>query len=345
MKMRGVRLLLLALAALAASARGGEARDPDVDALAKEVAGRGWLVFAARSEKGDYDLFLARPDGSGLRNLTNTPEFNEYGGRFSPDGTKLLYRRIAKAQAISHDLWGSFGILVVANADGSAPVLQGAAGEFPWASWSPDGSQIACLHKREGKIRIFDLQSKRLVKEMPRQGVFQQLFWSPDGKRLCGTANVNGADWNVVSIDLASGKLTLLSRALNCTPDWFHDSARAIYSNRRPGLGDGYGWTMLMQATADGKSRTLVYAERAKHIYFGCTSPDDQYAIFSILPADGRIEAPMAIVRLADTPILAPPQYKELLSLYPTAKAGPILRLTNLPPGSEPHWANARIGM
>lgn len=338
--------LAAVLSAVAVLGLAAAAEDPAVAALAKEVAGRGWIFFSAPTPQGDYDLFLARPDGSKSRNITNTPEFDEYGGRFSPDGARILYRRLPKSEKINHDLWGQFGELVIANADGTNPVVQGKPGEFPWASWSPDARQIACLHRREGKIRIFDLETKKTIKEMPRQGVFQQMFWSPDGKRFCGTANVSGADWNVVSIDVETGKLTLLSRHLNCTPDWFNDSRRVIYSNRTPGLADDYGWTMLMEATADGTTRTLVYAERGKHIYFGCTSPDDRYVIFSIMPADTLIEAPMALMRLADAPIIVSGDrgYKELEAMYPHAGKGPVLRLTNLPAGFEPQWTYARIG-
>jgi Tol biopolymer transport system component len=338
--------LAVVLAVVCLLARRSAAADPDVERLAGEVAERGWILFAAKTSRGDYDLFLSRPDGSNLRNLTNTPQINEYGGRFSPDGSKVLYRRLNKAEKINHDLWGQFGELVVANNDGSNPVAQGKSGEYPWASWSPDGRQIACLYRREGKIRILDFATRQVVKEMPRQGIFQQMFWSPDGKRLCGTANVNGADWNIITVDVETGKSTLLTRQLNCTPDWFNDSRRVIYSNRTPGLADGYGWTMLMQATADGTTRTLVYAEREKHIYFGCTSPDDKYVIFSIMPHDTMIESPMAVIRLSDAPIIVSGDkgYKELEALYPTARKGPVLRLTNLPEGFEPQWTSARIG-
>src|SRR5216117_2730496 len=40
------------------------------DRLAAEVRGKGWIVFPARSEQGDWDLFLMRPDGSHRRALT-----------------------------------------------------------------------------------------------------------------------------------------------------------------------------------------------------------------------------------------------------------------------------------
>jgi Tol biopolymer transport system component len=339
--------LLLCCASLTAAV--GPSADPGAQELAREVANQGWILFSAKTRQGDYDLFISRPDGSALRDLTRTPDRDEYGGRFSPDGQRMLYRRLGKGGAgnpgegINHDLWGATGALIVANTDGSAPEAQGPEGGWPWASWSPDGKQIACLYKREGKIRIFDLATKALVRELPRQGIFQQMFWSPDGMRLCGTANLNGQDWNVVSLELATGKTVLLTRALNCTADWFQgDPNRVVYSHRTPGLASDYGWTMLMQATADGKSRTLIYAERGRHVYYGCTSPDDKYVIFSLPESDGGTDATMAIVRLADTPIIVPGDYTQLRSFYPDAKSGPVFRLQQ--PGFEPHWTRADVG-
>jgi Tol biopolymer transport system component len=322
--------------------------DPAVAALAREVAGKGWILYAARTAAGDYDLFLSRPDGSAKRNLTLTPDANEFGGRFSPDSRQMLYWRQAKGPTngelpkINHDLWGAKGALVIAKADGSDPRVQGEEGAYPWASWSPDAKRMACLYKREGMIRIFDLATKKLEKELPSRGMFQQMFWSPDGKRLCGTANLNGQNWNILSIDLATGAQTLLTRKLNCTPDWFQgDASRVVYSSRTPGLATEYGWTMLMQATADGQSRTLICGERGHHLYYGCTSPDDKYVIFSCPESDGGTDANMAIVRLADTPIIVPDDYAELRALYPDAKSGPILRLQQA--GFEPHWTYAEI--
>ncbi|MGO8929690.1 MAG: TolB family protein [Limisphaerales bacterium] len=342
----GVALLVSCAMPALAQSPGADAGAND---LAREVASRGWILFSTKTGEGDYDLFLSRPDGSFRRNLTQTPDANEFGGRFSPDGKRMLYRRQSQgsprvaATELNHDVWGTKGALVIANADGSDPQQQGDEGAYPWASWSPDGKQIACLYKREGQIRFFDVATKRLVRELPSRGVFQQLYWSPDGKRLCGTANFEGQDWNIISIDLATARETLLSRAQNCTPDWFQgDPGRVIYSCRVAGLASEYGWTMLMQATADGKSRTLVCGERGRHLYYGCTSPDDKYVIYSRPETDDRLEANMAIVRLADTPIIVPDDYAELRSLYPNAKNGPVLHLPQA--GFEPHWTYAEIG-
>jgi Tol biopolymer transport system component len=337
-------LIPLCLALFLGSTQGAESppANPDVDFLVKEVAAKGWLVYSSKTSGGDYDLFLARPDGSHVKNLTRSPQFNEFGGRFSPDGKKLLYRRSGKGESINHDLWGAMGSLWIADANGGNPVQYGSDGELPWAAWSPDGTKVACLYKKLGKIRIVELATKKVVKEVPRQGIFQQMFWSADGRQVCGTANLNGQDWNIVSIDLETGKATLLTRNLNCTADWFQkDPKRVIYSHRTPGLATDYGWTTLMQAASDGSSRTLIYAEKGRHIYYGCTSPDDAYAIFSNPESDGGTDANMAIIRLADSPIVVPDNYAELLALYPNAKSGPVLRLPLA--GFEPHWTYAAI--
>ncbi len=317
--------------------------DAEVRRLKTEISTKGWLLFSATNSGGDSDLFLCRPDGSGKRNLTITPEWSEFGGRFSPDGKRILYRRLPKSpgakegEAINHDLWGATGTLVIANVDGTTPEVMGAENEWPWASWSPDGKQLACLYKREGVIRTFDLESRKMVKELPRQGIFQQLFWSRDANRLVGTANLNGQNWNIVSLDLESGKATQVSRNLCCTPDSFQgDATRVIYSSRIPGLGSDYGWTTLMQASADGKSRTLVYGERGRHIYYGCTSPDDKYAVFSVPESDGGTEAEMAVMRMADAPIIGGDEFPQLKAVYPGATAGPVAHLGLA--GFEPHW-------
>jgi len=318
--------------------------DPGAKKLYEEVANKGWIVFSAKSEKGDYDLFISRPNGSRARNITRTPEYNELGAHFSADGKKLLYRRLGtmKPKVDYRDL--TYGVLVIANADGSNPRTLGGEGDYPWATMSPNGRQIACLYKKEGKIRIFDLETLKLIKEMPRQGIFWQLGWSPDGEEFCGTANLKGQDWNVVTYGVDSGKLTLISRVLNCTPDWFPDSRRCIFSHRNPGLAADESsketegsFTMLMMADRGGKDRKLVVAEQYKHLYFACVSPDNRYVIYCRLERDSLLTGPMAVIRLADTPLIDGSWHAVEEQYAKDARRGPILHL-DLPPAFHPTW-------
>ena len=140
--------------------------------LADEVRAKGWIVYSARSRRGDWDLFACRPDGSENRNITDTAGFNEAAPQFSRDGQKLLYRRLPAGQSIDGNHYGAQGELVIASSDGTGPTVIGGRGEFPWASWSPDGEQIACLTIKG--IAIVDLASRRTVRTLARKGFFQQ---------------------------------------------------------------------------------------------------------------------------------------------------------------------------
>lgn len=111
-----MKLALLSLAAaLTAYA------DSATDLLRSEVAGKGWLIFGARSSQGDWDLFTSRPDGSAAHPITQTRDYNEFAPQVSRDGRKLLYRRLHRAEGISGNDYGEQGELIVANRDGSEP--------------------------------------------------------------------------------------------------------------------------------------------------------------------------------------------------------------------------------
>ncbi len=318
------------------------ATPPDAQSasLAKEVHDKGLIVYGARSPSGDWDLFLCRPDGSDVRNITHTPDFSEAAPRFSPDGKKMLYRRLAKDAKISHDLWGFQGELIIANADGSNAAVLGRNGEFPWASWSPDGKQISCLTKKG--IQVVDLATKKVVREIPRKGMYQQLFWSADGKWFCGVTNNLGEMWTVARMDANTGEINAVNAFQNCTPDWCADSRRVIFSHRPKGQ-EGKGWTQLWIADGDGANRKLVFGSDGSHIYGGATSPDDKYVLFTTSTGDGggseKNGAAMHVIRLADTPMITG-ESKKLRELHPNTNGGPVL---DLPVGWEPHWTYAAI--
>ena len=203
--------------------------------------------------------------------------------------------------------------------------MLGAAGEYPWASWSPDGKQIACLSIKG--ITFVDVATRQVLRKVDRKGFFQQVTWSPDGQWLCGVANSFGASWSIARMDVATGAASAVNRVDCCTPDWFPDSRSVIFSWRPPGqkANKGYGWTQLWMADAEGKSRRLVYAEDGRHVYGGHVSPDGKYVLFTgNMQEDGdpgNAGAPMGLMRLADAPIIggASPELRER---FPQAAPG-----------------------
>jgi len=320
-------------------------KDETAENLAEEVRNKGWIVFCARSGKGDWDLFLCRPDGSGSHNITHTPEYNEATPQLSRDGRRLLYRRLPRDEQIDGNHYGTQGALVIGNSNGTDAEVFGKNGEYPWASWSPDGRQIACL-SIEG-VSFVDIASRQIVRRLNRKGFFQQLTWSPDGKWLCGVSNSFGTGWSVARMNALTGDANAVSRVDCCTPDWFPGSKYLVFSNRPPGqkANNGYGWTQLWMADVEGKDRKLVYGEEGRHVYGGHVSPDGSYVIFTGNIQEngdpGNVGAPMGLMRLADMPVIGG-QDGEARSMYPDAKSGPVLKL---PVGWEPCWTFFEIGI
>ncbi len=176
--------------------------------------------------------------------------------RFSPDGRRLLYFRMPKDIPVDNNTYG-MQQLVIANADGSHPIVLGQ--DFPWATWSPDGKQLARLRPRG--IEIVDLQTRAVVRRLPRQGLVQQLIWSPDGELFTGTANGLGPYWNIGCLNMPTGRMQAMSETdrYNCTPDWTPDSQHVLYA--RGIIPEKGGKAELWMASVDGEKPRLLYAE------------------------------------------------------------------------------------
>jgi Tol biopolymer transport system component len=311
---------------------------PEVAKLAAEVGDKGWIAYPARSEAGDWDLYLMRPDGSLRRNLTRTPEWNEAWPQFSRDGSRLLYRRLMRGDVISGNRYGEQGVPTVAHSDGTSPHMLGADGALPWATWSPDGKELATLSVKG--IQFVEVATGKTLRTLKRHGFFQQLSWSPDGKWLVGVANNFATGWSIARMDAATGEVNAVNTVDCCTPDWFPDTRSVIFSWRPPGqtTNRGLGWTQLWMADAAGNNPRLLYAKDDRHAYGGCVSPDGKYVIFTgNIEEDGDPQhsgGPMSLMRIKDAPIIEG-ESPGVRALHPEAKNGPVLIL---PSGWEPCW-------
>jgi TolB protein len=112
------------------------------------------LAFVANGNGVAQDLYVINADGTGERNISDTPE-NESWPSWSPDGTRIAFARM------SNELPDS-GTMVVVSADGShAVALAGQSVNSNPPVWSPDGTRVLGYVYRpnigsQNAIAVFD---------------------------------------------------------------------------------------------------------------------------------------------------------------------------------------------
>ncbi|MFH2101843.1 MAG: NBR1-Ig-like domain-containing protein [Chloroflexota bacterium] len=117
------------------------------------------LVYAVYTNSSDQirDLYIINIDGTGLTQLTNTPDIQENGPSWSPDGQQIIFSAVERVD----NRFGTSDIYRI-NLDGTGltRVTSDPAGEFD-PSWSPDGTMIAFVSNRfdfgDGNYEIYTI--------------------------------------------------------------------------------------------------------------------------------------------------------------------------------------------
>ena len=135
---------------------------------------RGSRIAFQRGDGTTYNIFVASPDGSGVKNLTTALGGRNTHPSWSPDGRRLVF-------VSDHAPAG----LYVMNADGSgAHPLTKAGPGAAYPAWSPDGSRIAFVSSRAGSADIWVAGADG---SNPIQVTFsgaEAPAWTPDSKAI-----------------------------------------------------------------------------------------------------------------------------------------------------------------
>jgi Tol biopolymer transport system component len=150
---------------------------------------------------GDIYLMRADADGSGVRRLTSVPGYDG-GPFFSPDGTRIVWRRFDEAGLIA-DIW-------TMNLDGTDQRQITDFGAMSWAPYiHPSGEYVIFASNKLGfenfELFLVDIAgTKEPVRVTTTEGFDGLPVPSPDGRRLAWTSNRAGgregqiylAEWN-----------------------------------------------------------------------------------------------------------------------------------------------------
>ena len=227
--------------------------------------GRPGLIAFENFNGEDYDLYVVRASGGGLRNITRTPDSDEHEPSWSPDS-----RRIAFAAAEAGDLNTAIFVMNSNGTDRRKLVGGGYWQRSP--AWSPDGQWIAfsqCTEFVDG-----DCSSARIVVVRPSGSGLRAVSrpsptewmvdgkpaWSPDGSSIAFTRTPSFAMnsvWVVSANGAGAHKVVDDGSEAEHSPSWSPDGELVVYAT------DFSGPDAIYVARPDGTRRRRIVFQKA----------------------------------------------------------------------------------
>jgi Tol biopolymer transport system component len=204
------------------------------------------------SEKVQCDVWVAKADGTGVVNLTNSPTVFDLDPHWSPDRTKIIF---ASKRGVSPDIY-------VMNADGSnEKQLTNDPNFETFASFSPDAKKIIFSRMINGVMQIFTMNAdgsnvKQLTDSVGgTQGDAgflsgnEEPVFSPDGTKILFDSNRTGkSQLFIMNADGSDQKQLIVSNGNDRYPAWSPDGKMIAFGSDRDG--DFEVYTMKADGTA-----------------------------------------------------------------------------------------------
>ncbi|HEY9839287.1 MAG TPA: hypothetical protein V6D23_02430 [Candidatus Obscuribacterales bacterium] len=193
------------------------------------------LAVAITPAAGKVDIWLGKPDGTGLLNVTQAPG-NYFDLSWSPDGSKLAYFSDQPSP----------GIYVMDAAGGNRQRLSAEETINCFEpSWSPDGSKILFSAAQGGIIHLFTVRpdGTELTQLTHDGSANYRGHWSPDGSKILYTMNSGAVykdDIFVMNADGSQPVNLTKNPAQDVDPVWSPDGRQIAFTSSRNGNQDIY---------------------------------------------------------------------------------------------------------
>ena len=171
---------------------------------------------------GEYDLYVVRPDGSDLVRLTSTPDRDEIGASWSPDGTRLVFR----------ESFPQTMIVATLGADGDSLAIvaeQVVAGWHDSPAWSQTSDLIVAVTATlagGSNIVLVDIGLPEPVTTFLTAETDQENWpaFSPDDSQLVfyryGTIGTNGTKGGIFTMNVDGSGERLIADRNSLEPKW-----------------------------------------------------------------------------------------------------------------------------
>jgi len=158
----------------------------------------GWITFGSTQE-GDWDIWAVRPDGTGLKQLTNLPGM-QLEPQWSPDSRKIMYTSSGPSGGGTRSqLW-----------------------VYDWATGT--STKIYDAHDYQGQnLGSFDLM---------------QPSWSPDGNKILfrEDSSYNNPHITLINADGTGRQIVPAQSGFVTHPSWALNGKAFVYDRRNSGL-------------------------------------------------------------------------------------------------------------
>jgi Tol biopolymer transport system component len=202
----------------------------------------GLIAFMRPGTVGEYDIWVVRPDGTGLRRVTESPaNRSDYFPDWSPDGSTLLFERRKLDPAAA----GGDEALYAVSADGRGfrqiTHCRGECWSDGEAAWSPDGDRIAFMRATGPRsapgpslvtIYIANADGSHVTQltRAPRGYEDHYPTWSPDGRTIVFQRDTSGAGTPGPTKLMAVDVITGAERVVYRLPSWAPGSGYAAFA-------------------------------------------------------------------------------------------------------------------
>lgn len=185
----------------------------------------GRIAFERESVAGDHtqvDILTVQPGATTATRLTTTPNRNEFGPAWSPDGTTIAFWR-TPAPFGPGSLW-------VMNADGSNAnrLTSGVDARDP--SWNPAGTRL--VFQKGFDLHTVSASGGELTRITKGPTLDFEPAWSPNGRRIAFTRGHETGDvGDIVVLDRRTGTISRVTRssAYDHQVEWAPDGRHLVF--------------------------------------------------------------------------------------------------------------------